>query len=383
MSEPTRKDRLESLDILRGFDLFMLVILAPLLWSLNGPMESSWYSNMLQSHFNHVSWEGFALWDLVMPLFMFMSGITIPFALSRYRDGRAGKSALYGRLFRRVALLWILGMLVQGALLSFSIPLLKPFSNTLQAIAVGYFFSSLIFVYFSRRVQYAITVVLLLLFWAIMMFVTVDGFGGGNFSPDYNLAEWIDRSILGGARDGAVTIEGGEVIFASNYHYTWILSSINFIVTVMSGTLVGDFLKNSRLQPQTRAIRIALVGLLLTAGGWVWDLQMPVIKTIWSSSMVLVSSGYCLLLLALFYWVIDCKGWKRWAEWLKIFGMNSILAYVLSESPLNLKFIPNWIIDILGVDLGVYAQFAVIAAEVVLMTLILWIFYRKRIFLKV
>lgn len=314
--------RLHSLDILRGFDLFMLVAFCPLL--LRIPYDAPWFE-ALKSQFNHVAWDGFAAWDLVMPLFMFMSGVTIPFALSRYR--RSGVTpvewtTLYKRIAKRIILLWTLGMIVQGQLLWLTPSNFKFFSNTLQAIAVGYLFSTIIFLKFSTRNRYIIAGALLLTYWTIMTFC-------GDFSTTGNFAEYIDRAVLGGYRDGATWGDDGTAQFSPYYHYTWIVSSLTFVVTVLSGVFAGDYLKNSPHSGNRKSITLAICGIAMVALGWIWNLQMPVIKTIWTSSMVLVSSGYCFLLLALFYWVIDVKGLTQGVGWLRFYGVNSIVAYVL------------------------------------------------------
>ena len=116
MASPVSKQRLASLDALRGFDLFVLVALGPLVLSLTHCLGAERYAG-LRAVFTHVDWQGFSPWDLVMPLFVFMSGVGIPFALSRYRNV-ANRSAFLRRLFKRGALLWLLGMMVQGNLLA-------------------------------------------------------------------------------------------------------------------------------------------------------------------------------------------------------------------------------------------------------------------------
>ena len=186
--------RLESLDILRGFDLFCLVILAPFLWSLYSAVDSDLFSSFVRSCFVHEAWEGFSPWDMVMPLFMFMSGITIPFALSKYRQNKtADKWSVYKRIFKRFILLWILGMICQGGLLSLNIDTIYLFTNTLQAIAVGYLISAILFINCSLRTQIIFAIVSLLVYWGLMEFVSIGGYGGGDYSQTGNLAEWVDR----------------------------------------------------------------------------------------------------------------------------------------------------------------------------------------------
>lgn len=320
--------RLESLDVLRGFDLFCLTVLCPLLWAFYNTGHYSWLQPVMQQ-FSHVQWEGFALWDLVMPLFMFMAGVSVPFAFGKYLRSGEGYGKIYKRIFRRVIILWVLGMVCQGNLFALDISVLKLFSNTLQAIAVGYLIASVIYLHCRRKGQIIVAAGLLLVYWALLTFVRVDGFGGGDYTAQGNLAEWVDRVVLGQWRDGASLNEAGEVVFPEWYSYTWILSSLNFGVTVMTGVFAGEILK-SRSEAAAKWKWLFIVGTAMVVAGWLWGLQMPVIKTIWSSSMVLVSSGYCFWLMGLFYYLIDYKGWCKGLTWLKVIGMNSILAYVLS-----------------------------------------------------
>ena len=195
------QQRLESLDVLRGFDLFCLVALGKIVHKLSEATQAPVFDSILPC-FNHVHWEGFSSWDLVMPLFMFMSGITIPFALSRYKES-SDKSLVYKRIAKRVILLWIFGMMCQGNLLALDPNRIYLYSNTLQAIAMGYLISALFFLHTKIRTQIIGAIILLLGYWMMMEFIVIGNYGSGNYSPDGNLAEWIDRVVLGRFRDGA------------------------------------------------------------------------------------------------------------------------------------------------------------------------------------
>ena len=370
--------RLESLDALRGFDLFCLVALSEVLWPLSEALDKPWMNKVME-WFTHKEWEGFSPWDLVMPLFMFMAGAAIPYSLAKYREG-ADRKGFYVRLTRRVVLLWLLGMIVQGNLLALDPQRIYLFTNTLQAIAVGYFFSAIIFLHTSWKTQIGIAVGLLLVFWAAMEFLTLGTYGGGDYTPHGNLAEGIDMVVLGRFRDTARIIDG-QVVVREHYTYTWVLSSLNFIVTVLTGVLAGEALKSKMQQGRK-------VGLLLGAGvalvvlGWTLDLWHPVIKHIWTSSMVLVSSGYCFLLMALFYFWIDCLGHNQHLTFLKIYGMNSITAYVVSHV-LNFTSVSKSLLFGLKQYVGDYYSFVIEFCNVAIIFLILYLLYRNKIFIRV
>ena len=211
------KQRLESLDALRGFDLFCLVALSDILEEVAEAVDKPWMGKIMEN-FTHKPWEGFSAWDLVMPLFMFMAGVAIPYSLTPNPSPRRGEpndkqlksvpswrsrfSPLPGegvgvRLYRRILLLWIFGMMVQGNLLALNPERIYLFTNTLQAIAVGYFFSAIIYLHTSWKTQVGIAIALLLAFWGAMEWITIGGYGGGDYTPHGNLAEGIDTMVLG------------------------------------------------------------------------------------------------------------------------------------------------------------------------------------------
>lgn len=317
------KQRLESLDILRGADMFLLLFLGPVLRSVCKlyPDALGWLSHQLQ----HVPWEGFVAWDIIMPLFLFMSGITIPFSMAQYREGARPDGKFYLKLLRRFIVLFVLGWIVQGNLLLWDWKMFHPFANTLQAIAVGYVITAMTFVYLKPRWQIAVCVLLFAAYW-----IAFAG-TGMNLDPQGNVAMTIDKAVLGFHRDGMAWADDGSWRFMKRYQYTWILSSLNFAVTVMLGCFAGQMLRSGKHSPGRRALNIAVAGAVLTAAGLLLSPLFPIIKKIWSSTMTLYSGGICFLLIAITYYIVDVKGWKKGLGWLKIYGMNAITAYCLGE----------------------------------------------------
>ncbi len=319
-----QQQRLVSLDVLRGADLFFLVALQPLLWKLCEAYHSP-FTTVLKAQIDHVAWQGFSAWDIVMPLFLFMSGITIPFAFSRYKKGTNKDIRLWLKIAKRVLILWLLGCVVQGNLLAFDISCFRLFSNTLQAIAIGYLVSSVLYLFFKIKWQIIFALVFLLIYWALFYFV-----GNNDFSPIGNIACQIDNVVLGRFKDG-VFWENGQWFFSESYTYTWVLSSLNFSVTMLLGTFAGVLLKSS-ISEKRKSLFLVIIGVVLILLGLVWSLQMPIIKRLWTSSMTLFSGGICFLLMAVFYYLVDVRKVQKPFLWLRIYGMNSIVAYVLFEA---------------------------------------------------
>lgn len=383
------KKRLESLDILRGLDMWFLLMVGPIVHAfLKCIKNPSWTGpafDGLRHQMQHVKWEGFVVWDLIMPLFLFMAGVAIPFALEKYRsavhksDGSAESpvsvKSFYRKLARRVFLLFFLGWIVQGNLLTFEPRLFHPFANTLQAIAVGYLFSALAFVHFSPKGQIAFCVALFAAYFLVFLIP-----GRMNFDPADNIAMRIDKWVLGMHRDG-VKFEGGDAWhFSSGYNYTWILSSLNFIVTVMLGVFSGKILKGDATSK--KAIQLAVFGILLTVSGLALSGAMPIIKKIWSSSMTLFSGGLCCLLLSLLYYLVDVRGWKRGLGWLKYYGMNSILAYCIGEFVL-LDSVSNCFLAGFAQWTGIFQPVVIAAGNALLLFFLLRFLYKREIFLRV
>lgn len=318
--------RLKSLDVLRGLNMFFLTVFTAWMIEFCHVVPGL---DWLQPQWHHPPFgtTTLTLHDWIMPLFLFCSGTAIPFAFSKYKAMGHGRGQMYWRIFRRVTVLWVMGMICQGNLLKYDFAQLKWFSNTLQAIAVGYAFSALFFLHFKPRTQIGIAAGLLLAYWALMMFVrTSDGFGGGDFGQ-HNLCEWVDRTVLGSHCDHAVLSEDGTYTF-KKAGYTWLLSSLNFIVTVMTGMLAGELLKEKRGTCQQKTAMLLVLGVAMYAVGKLWGLQMPVNKHIWSSTMTLVTSGISFILLGIIYWIVDGRHWKG-LDWLLPFGLNAIFIYFI------------------------------------------------------
>lgn len=346
--------RLASLDILRGLTLFMLVFFQPVLYSLGCLTDCGW----ILYNFDHEEWVGFRLWDLVMPLFMFLSGVSIPFSLEKY--GNRKKEA-FRKVLKRFLLLFLLGMVVQGNMLSLDPSKLRIYVNTLQAIGAGYLIASSVYL-FDRRltVRCSSIAILLIIYWVPMSFF-------GDYSPTGNFAYKVDELLLGR--------------FRGDLSYTWIWSSLNFGATVLMGSVAGSLMKSSK-DGNRISLLMAGVALICICLGLLASLEMPIIKRIWTSSMTLYSGGLCLLLMAVFYWWIDVKGHSGPFNWLKIYGMNSIAAYLMGEC-INFRSVAHSLLYGCEQYLGDYYGLLLTTANSGIIFLILFLMYRNKVFLRI
>lgn len=299
--------RLASLDILRGLDLFVLLFLQPVLSGLERVANVPWL-NAVMYNFHHCKWEGFRMWDMVMPLFLFMVGTAMPFSFAKYMV-MSDRTQVYKKILRRFVILFLFGMIVQGNLLSLNPGSVRIYTNTLQAIAVGYVIAAMIMLNFRLRWQVVIAGTLLVIYWIPMHFC-------GDYTLEGSFAYMVDAMVIGD--------------FRGDLTYTWVWSSLNFGVSVMMGVFAGQMIKNGRDDKRT-PLWLALTGLGMIAAGLLWSMEMPIIKRLWTSSMTLYAGGWSFLLMALFYYWIDCKGHSKGLNWLKIYGTNSITAYIIGN----------------------------------------------------
>lgn len=272
-------------------------------------------------------------------------------------------------------------MMCQGNLLGLNPDRFYLYSNTLQAIAAGYLIAVLLFLHTRFKAQVAVAVGLLAIYWCGMEFIGCNGYGNGIYTPEGNFAEWLDRICLGRFRDGAWT-DNGTVVFAPGYHYTWIWSTLTFGVTTLTGVFAGHLLKSKDITPLRKFHLLMAGGAVMTALGWIWGLEHPVIKRLWTGSMVLVSSGYCWLLMGIFYYLIDCRGYRKHIGWLKVYGMNSIVAYMLACC-IRFHCIGQSLFYGLAPYLGDYYPVLITVSNAAVIYLILAVMYKNRIFLKV
>ncbi len=310
-AETTTGKRIVSVDALRGFDMFWIMGGDVIFKSLDNIFHSP-ATQFINTQLDHVEWFGFRFYDIIMPLFVWLAGVSIPFSFPRRLGSTASKAALWPHILKRFLILWILGMAVQGNLLTYDFSEIKFYSNTLQSIAAGYLIASVLVLYIGVRWQVVATLGLMLVYWIIMEVVPIPGAGSGLYNPNENTALFIDKYILGKFQDGTT--------------YTWIISSLNFGATTMLGVFAGYLLKSDTGGIQ-KVWKLTVLGIALIVIARIWHPFHPIIKHIWTGSFVLFAGGICFLALALFYLVVDVWKYQKPAKAFVIIGANSIVAY--------------------------------------------------------
>ena len=334
--------RLMALDALRGFDMFWIVGAGAVVTAL-GKLNDTAFTRFLSAQLTHVQWEGFHFEDLIFPLFVFISGVSLVFSTGRSVEqlGRL-KAAL--RLGRRCVLLFLLGVFYYGGLSgSWSeIRLL----GVLQYIGLACFFGGAIFIALRRaRAVAAAFAALLLGYWALMAWVpfpdvrldkaslaeaeakagssvpekVLGGASGrvrGLYDEGHNLSNYVDYRFLPGRK-----INGA-------YESQPVLGIIGVVSACLLGALAGLWLRRPEVGDGRKVAGLAAAGAAGVALGVLWSLSFPIVKKLWSPSFVLVACGCSSLLLGAFYGVVDVWRKRRWCQPFVWVGMNSIVIYL-------------------------------------------------------
>ncbi len=302
---PEQSQRLISLDVFRGLTIAgMVLVNNPGTWShIYWPLE-------------HAEWNGWTPTDLIFPFFLFIVGVAIPLAFGKRIERGDSKRTMFTKVAIRSGIIFLLGEFLAGFpyfhLSTIRIP------GVLQRIAVCYFFASLIYLTTRPRTIAIIAIALLVLYFILMKHVHWNGYYVGDLSKEGSLASIIDRKVFGQHiwKQGIV------------YDPEGILSTMGALATTLFGVLTG-YLIRDRDKTQIEKVTLMFVaGILCMIIGWCWNPWFPINKSLWTSSYVFFTGGLALQFLALCYWLIDIKGYKRWTKPFVIFGVNAIVLFV-------------------------------------------------------
>ena len=368
--ENLRKDadggRVLSIDALRGFDMFWIIGGGAIFESL---VEVWKYpvTETIRVQLDHVKWEGFHFEDLIFPLFVFMVGAVLPFSISRRAERGESPSRIHLHVIRRAAVLILLGLILNG-LLRFNWPQMR-WPGVLQRIGFCYLLAALIVLHTRWRAQVIIVGVVLLAYWAVTVLIPAPGFSAGDISAKGCLSSYVDRCLIPGK------------LYYGDGDNEGILSAFPAVCTALLGALAGQWLRSNR-SGSRKAAGLAVAGIACVIVGYLWGLVFPVIKILWTSSFVLFAGGWSLLLLALFYWVIDVQGYRKWAFFFVVIGMNAITIYFL-QNLIDFERIGKFFLQGAAQHAGVYAALLLPLGAFLARWVFLWFLYRHKIFFKV
>ncbi len=295
--------RLQALDAFRGITIAAMIL-------VNNPGD--WQNTY--AALQHAEWNGWTPADLIFPFFLFIVGVAITFSVVRSLEQGDPRRVLAGKILRRTVTIFALGIILNGFPLFDWSTLRVP--GILQRVALCYGMAAGITLVAGVRGQLLTFALLVCGYWAVM--VGVPGRGGEPFGPETNIAALIDVRLL-----------SGHLL-----HSTWdpegLLGTLPALATTLAGVVAGAWLRSGR-GAWERVVGLFVAGNLGLAVGAVMNVWCPINKSLWSSSYVVFTAGMALNFLAVCYWLIDCKGYRRWAKPFVIYGTNPIVAYELSS----------------------------------------------------
>ena len=369
---PVARGRLLSLDTFRGFDMMFIMGFAALVKAiclLFPGGEGSW----LFQQMTHCAWDGLRQHDTIFPTFLFIAGISFPFSYASQLARGATKGQVYAKIFRRALILVLLGLVYNG-LFELKFSTLR-FPSVLARIGLAWMVAAILQINFKPRTRAVIAVVLLVGYWLLLKYIPApDAPGADPFSREGNLVGYIDRMLMPNHlyQKGLFDPEG-------------LLSLMPAVVTAMLGMFTGEFVRlgEDKVSGSRKTVWMLLAALVMLGIGLLWSRVFPINKALWSSTFVLVVGAYSLGLFAIFYYLIDVKGWKKWTKFFEVIGLNSIAIYmaqrILPFGSVN-KFFLGGLANLCPEPVG---KLILAIGYFALCWLFLWFLYRKKIFLKV
>lgn len=365
-------NRILSIDALRGFDMFWIMGGSELAIAFFALSSSTW-AQRWASEFRHSAWNGFTFYDLVFPLFLFIVGLVMPFSISKYRSDKGlDLKHAYPRIIERTIVLFFLGLCING-FLDFNFAAMR-WPGVLQRIAICYLLSAILTLHIPSRLQPKVFGIIIFVFlagyWMIFKFILAPGVSSAEYlSKEGNLAGYIDRLVI----PGSLYYKYGD--------NEGLLSTIPALATTLMGVLTGSILKTSKSQIY-KILWMLVCGSIFTVTGILWSFVFPLNKILWTSSYALVSGGCSLLLLCLFYWIIDYKGYKKWAFPFIVIGMNAITIYII-QGLFDFGIIVNIVIHGFVGYMGQVKDIFFLICFILLKWFFLYFLYKRKIFLKI
>ena len=373
MSENNNK-RLLSLDALRGFDMMFIMGVESLIIAICQLFPGS-ENSFLIKQMKHSDWAGLTHYDTIFPLFIFLAGLSFTFSFNKQKEQGKKTSSIVWKLVRRTLILIALGVVYNG-FFQFDWEHLRC-ASVLGRIGLACLGASLIYMFVKSPVKRVIIAVGILLgYWLLIKFVPApDVENADPYSMQGCLVGWVDRILM----PGRLLYDGGR------FDPEGLLSTLPAIVTAMLGTFTGDFIRipSSKISGNRKTLYMLGAAVILGVLGYVWGLEFPVCKKMWSSSFVLAVGSYSVAIFAIFYWIIDVKGWQKWCFPFKVIGMNSITIYLLQKI-VSIPSINRFFLGgVAGLCSEPVAKVVFATGYVLISWLILYFFYKKKVFLKV
>jgi predicted acyltransferase len=314
IKESSKPTRLASIDALRGFDMLMISGGGAFIFLLGGKTGIP-FIDAVSAQFEHPEWHGFTFFDFIFPLFLFLAGTSLTFSISGGLAKGIAQSEIRSKIFKRMLILIALGILDKNAPMDIFDPAHIRYGSVLGRIGLATFIAAVLYMKFNWTQRLYIGIGILVLYYLALILIPVPGFGSGDLSFEGNLVGWVDRNFMPGK------------LKQGTYDELALITQFPSLCLTIFGTLAGDILIRS-ISADDKLKRLLALGLTGIIVGLLWNGIIPINKHLWSSSFIMLTSGMAFLLLSIFYWVIDVKGFKKWSFFFRVIGMNSLVIYL-------------------------------------------------------
>ena len=359
--------RLLSIDALRGFDMFFIMGFASLVVAVCALFPGG-ADGWLARQMSHPDWNGLSHHDTIFPLFLFISGMTFPFSLAHSREKGMSEKQISRKVLVRGLILIGLGF-VYNYIFQLKLSTFR-FYSVLGRIGLAWMLAAWLYMVCGQKARAVIAAAILVGYNLLLLIPAPDFPGASSLSMEGNIVGYIDRLLL-----------PNHLLYSVGFDPEGLLSTLPAIVTAMLGQFTGEFVKDSEAKHKT--LRMLVAAAVMLVAGLVWSLWFPINKKLWTSSFVLVVGAYSVALFAVFYWLIDVKGWKKWAFFFQVIGLNSITIYMLQRivpfADINRFFLGG----VAGLCPEPVGRVILAVGYLALSWLLLWLLYRKKVFLKV
>lgn len=367
------EQRLSSLDALRGFDMFFIMGLSGLVVSLCALCPNP-FTDALAAQMSHVEWNGLAHHDTIFPLFLFLAGVSFPFSYAKQKERGMTSAQIHLKIVRRGIVLVLLGLIYNG-LLKFDFENLRC-ASVLARIGLAWMFAALLFIHLGKRTRIILSLTILVGYALLIKFVGAPDVPGADpLSREGNLVGYIDRLFL-----------PGRLIYDNNrFDPEGLLSTIPAIVTAMWGMFTGELIRmpKEKMSGNRKTCCMLLAAGVLVAVTLLCKNFIPINKMLWSSTFVTAVAAYSLIMMALFYYIIDVRGCNRWTLIFRVVGMNSITIY-LAQRIISMSSASKFLFGGLASHAPeLWSDVILDTGYIVVCWLFLYFLYRKNTFLKV
>ena len=374
-----KNGRLLSLDAFRGFDMMMIIGFDSMMYALGCWLYGE-SGGWLVKQFSHPEWFGLSFYDTIFPTFLFIAGISFPYSYAKQLEKGMSQLQIHLKIFKRAAILVMFGWVVNGVFRTGFADL--RYGSVLAKIGLGWMFAAIYYVHFRRFTRILVCAGLIVGYAVLLSTIVAPDYpNASSLSIEGNFIGWLDRTTMPGKLWQGATI-GGKYV-KSLCEPSGLYANFFAAATAMLGMFAGEIVRSPRFGGGRKALHLVAMSAGLLVAGLAMTHFVPLSKKLWSPSFILCVGAYSTAMFALFYWLVDVLGWRKWTFFFTVIGMNSITIYML-KCFVDYGKISKFFLGGIAAHCSLHAgEFLLACGYLAACWLTLYFLYRKKTFLKV